>query len=66
MDREKIGARLREIRGSQSLKTVAHALKISPSAYSMYEQGERIPRDEIKKRIADYFGTTVQDLFYCD
>lgn len=29
----------------------------------MYERGERIPRDQIKKRIAQYFGQSVEEIF---
>jgi len=30
----------------------------------MYERDERVPRDEVKIRIANFFGKTVQELFY--
>ena len=37
---------------------------ISLSAISMYENGQRVPRDEIKVKLADYYHTTVQALFF--
>jgi DNA-binding XRE family transcriptional regulator len=43
---------------------MAQKLGVTPSAYAMYERGERIPRDEIKIKIASYYGKTVQELFY--
>ena len=34
------------------------------STPAMYERDERVPRDEVKIRIANFFGKTVQELFY--
>lgn len=59
-----IGQKLKELRGKQSVAAVAKDLRISTSALFMYERGNRIPRDEIKKRIAMYYGKTVDDIFF--
>lgn len=59
-----ISQKLIELRGSRSQVEVAKALGISTSALSMYENGERIPRDPIKIRIADYYQTPIQDIFF--
>ena len=59
-----IGKRLVVLRGSRSQEQVAAALNISVSALSMYEQGTRVPRDDIKIKLANYFGVTVQSLFF--
>lgn len=59
-----IGARLIEARGDQRREVVAAAVGVSLSAIAMYENNERVPRDEIKVRLADYYGTTVQALFF--
>ena len=42
---------------------VATRIGVSTAAYSQYESGMR-PRDDIKVKLADYFGMTVQDLFF--
>lgn len=55
---------LRELRGDKTQAALAEELGITVSAWSMYERGERVPRDEIKRRIAAFFGKTVQELFY--
>lgn len=55
---------LRELRGEQTQMEVAAGIGITKSAWAMYERGERIPRDEVKKRIAAYFGRTVQEIFF--
>ena len=64
MDAKAIGARLRALRGNKSAYEVAEAVGISPSAVFMYEQGERIPRDTVKIKLAQYFGSSVAFLFF--
>ncbi len=66
MDNKAIGHKLRELRGDLDAKTVADALEISTSALFMYERGERIPRDQVKKRIAQYFGKSVEEIFFAE
>lgn len=59
-----IGRRLRVLRGSRNRDKVAKDLGISTSALGMYECGQRMPRDEIKIAIANYFDRTVQEIFF--
>lgn len=66
MDNKAIGRKLHTLRGVLDAKTVADALGISTSALFMYERGERIPRDQIKKRIAQYFGKSVEEIFFAE
>ena len=66
MDNKAIGRKLRTLRGVLDAKNVADALGISTSALFMYERGERIPRDQIKKRIAQYFGKSVEEIFFAE
>lgn len=55
---------LRTLRGDRTQQEIAEALHLTKSAWSMYEKGERMPRDEIKIKIANYFGKTVQEIFF--
>lgn len=64
MDKEKIKRNLIELRGKRTQKNVSDGIGISQSAYAMYETGQRIPSDENKKKIADYYETTVQAIFF--
>lgn len=64
MDAKLIGARLKDLRGDRSQKEVADAIGVEVMTISNYERGERTPQDEIKVRLADYFGKTVQDIFF--
>ena len=63
-DRKTIGERLRLLRGGKTILEVANACNISPSALSMYENGERVPRDEIKVKLAGFYSETVQAIFF--
>ncbi len=64
VDAKTAGERLRTLRGIRTRVGVAAEIGCSVSAMAAYESGERVPRDEIKCRIADYYGTTVQDIWY--
>lgn len=59
-----IGAKIRAMRGAETQQALADKLKISKSALAMYERGERIPRDEVKVRIAQHFGTSIESIFF--
>jgi len=59
-----VQTRLRLARGDRSREEVALACDISVSALSMYENGQRVPRDEIKVKLARCYGKTVEELFY--
>lgn len=61
---KEIGQELSAMRGSTQRKSVAEACGISESAIQMYENGERVPRDEIKVALAAYYHTTVGYLFF--
>ena len=64
MEPKKIAKNLVDLRGNRPQSEVAKACGISISAIGMYETGERIPRDEIKVRLARYYGVTVESIFY--
>ena len=64
MTRSLIASKLREYRGDTPRAEVAAAVGISLSALQMYENGERLPRDQVKKALADFYHTTVGELFF--
>lgn len=64
MDSKAIGRRLVELRGNKTREEVAKSLEISTSALSMYERGERIPRDNIKIRISQYYKKPISKIFF--
>lgn len=59
-----IAVRLKEARGNRTRKEVCEIVGISLSALMMYENGERIPRDEIKVKLAKLYEKSIEDLFY--
>lgn len=59
-----IGKRLKALRGDSSRDDVAKAVGISSSALGMYECNKRVPRDDVKKRIADFYKVSIQQLFF--
>ena len=65
-DRTVIGKRLRELRGSRSLAEVAKALEVSEVAVSLWERGERMPSDDRKVKIANYYKKSVNSIFFKD
>lgn len=64
MDKVLIGEKLVILRGSEAREAVAKSLGISISALQMYENGQRIPRDEIKMKIAKYYNSNVEEIFF--
>lgn len=66
VDGTRIGKKIKELRLQKKLtaEELAKGLGISTSAVVMYEAGNRIPRDEIKIKIAEYFGMPVESIFY--
>ena len=64
MNQKEIADKLIKLRGEKSREEVAKAVGISVSALAMYEQGQRIPRDGIKIKLAEYYGVTVGFLFF--
>ncbi len=59
-----IGEKLRILRGKRSQDEVSSKVGVTKSAWAMYERNERVPRDEIKIKIANYFHVTVQEIFF--
>lgn len=55
--------KLRDQKGISQLE-LSEKIGVSPSSITMYEQGERVPRDSVKIKIADYFGVTVESIFF--
>ncbi len=64
MNPKRIGEKLTVLRGEKPQEEVANAVNISVSALSMYERGERIPRDNIKIRLAAYYNQPICDIFF--
>ena len=64
VDPKVLGKRLRELRGDRNRTKVAKKVGISYSLLSFYESGERYPSEKNQQKLADYYGVSVDDLFY--
>lgn len=59
-----IGKKLINLRGDKDIEDVANAIGVTKQAIWNYENDKRIPRDDIKKKIADYYKTSVSYIFF--
>lgn len=64
MNVKELQKRLVDARGNRPRAEVARAIGVSVSALAMYETGARVPRDEIKERMAALYRTSVGALFF--
>lgn len=60
------GEILTNLRGNRSRGEVADACGISVSAIGMYESEERVPRDDIKIKLARFYKKTVGEIFFAN
>jgi putative transcriptional regulator len=64
MNKREIGKRLRQLRGEIPRETVAKAVGVTTTAIAMYENGNRIPRDPTKIALAQFFGKSIESIFF--
>lgn len=64
MNKKKIAKTLVKLRGKKTQSEVAKGIDVGQSTYAMYETGKRVPSDEVKIRIARFYGKTVQEIFF--
>lgn len=59
-----IGSIIKKLRKQQKITQLelAKALNIADNTVSQYENGQRLPSDEIKIKLADYFGVSLDYL----
>lgn len=64
LDVMEMARKLVQLRGNRTQDEVAKNVGISKSALSMYERGERTPRDTVKARIAAYYRRSIPYIFF--
>lgn len=52
------------LRGDYSRAKVASEIGITPQMLGAIERGDRTPSLQLAKKIADYYGATVDDIFF--
>ena len=60
----KVRSRLIELRSTRSRVDVAKDLGITPQMLGAIERGDRTPSLLLAKKIADYYATTVDSIFF--
>lgn len=65
-DMSKAGQKIKSLRENLGYtpEKVADDIGVSISSYCKYEAGKRIPRDEVKEKIANYFNRSVGFIFF--
>ena len=56
--------KLVKLRGTRTQEEIANAIGISISAIGMYETGQRVPRDEIKVKLSNFYNVSIESLFF--
>lgn len=61
-----IGEKIKHYRlkANKTQEQVAKELDISRSALNSYELGQRVPRDAVKIKLSNYFGISIEELFF--
>ena len=59
-----VGKRLRDLRGNKSREEVAIAIGVTAQSICNYECATRTPSDDLKVKLANYYGKTVQEIFF--
>lgn len=52
------------LRGTRSLRDVAKEIGIPYSTYAMIETGHRFPRIKLAQKISQFYGVTIDELFF--
>lgn len=61
-----VGKILRELRGIRTMTGAAREIGISYSMLTKLEYGIKVPGEGLKKRLADYYGKSEDEIFYTD
>ena len=64
LENDFIANRLKVLRAERTCKELADALGISVASIYAYESGRRVPNDALKLKIADYYGVSVDSIFF--
>lgn len=66
LDAKVIGGRIKKLREDMNISRsqLCENADISLSALTMYETGQRVPRDEVKIRLSRCLNTSLEGLFY--
>jgi putative transcriptional regulator len=52
------------LRGNRTQKEIAEQLNVSVSTYSALENNTRFPGKDLLKRISEFYGKSIEELFF--
>lgn len=58
--------KLIELRGKMSRRHVSKHLNITTQALGAIERGSRTPSLPLAKKIADFYGFSIEEIFFCN
>lgn len=58
--------KLIELRGNRSRRDVSEFFGITPQGLGMIERGERTPKLTLAKKMADFYGVAIEDIFFTE
>jgi len=64
IDKKQVAKKLRELRGNIPRKSLANVLGVGTTAIGNYEDGKRIPVDDVKLRYSLFFNIPVDEIFF--
>lgn len=66
MENKTYSSKLIELRKKKGMSRakVANEIGVSRSAVAMYERGERVPKDDIKVKLAKFYNKSIAFIFY--
>lgn len=66
VDMAKASNNLRELRGIRTRTGVARETGIAYSTLQSYEEGRRTPPGSVMQRLADYYGVSIESIFFAE
>ncbi len=65
-DKAVIGCRIKNLREKAGLsqQELANLVGVDRSTIAMYEAGQRIPRDDTKKKLSENLGESIENIFF--
>lgn len=66
LNNQVIANRIKSLRKEKGMTQyeLAHKIGVSVSTITMYENGERIPRDDIKVKLSEALNESIQHIFF--
>lgn len=66
IDKKKVGERLKALRGKRTQAEIADIIGVTPVAISQYENGDRMPSDDVKIKLSALYRRSVSTIFFAD